>query len=87
MSDTGRDPHTKHIVQTFAGAIDILDESEPVIRDLIENRLMDVAGINRTKVSDAVTTGNNLAKEIAAIRAHHLKRAFRHLRDNLPSDI
>lgn len=86
MSDV-RDPHTQHIVRTFQEATNMLDESEPVIRDLIETRLMDVAGINRTKVSDAVTAGKNLSKEISAIRSHHIKRAFRHLRDNLPSDI
>ena len=85
--DQGRDPHTQRIIQVFNEAINHLDESEPAIRDLIENRLMDVAGINRIKVSDAVTAGTNLAKEIAAIREQHLKRAFRHLRDNLPSDI
>lgn len=81
------DPHAKHIVQTFADAINILDQSEPKIRDLIETRLMDVAGINRTKVSDAVAAGKSLADEISKIRAHHIKAAFRHLRDNLPSDI
>lgn len=84
---TGRDPHTQHIIRTIYEAINHLDESEAKIRDLIESRLMDIAGINRTKVSDAVTAGANLAKEIAAIRHHHIKRAFRHLRDRLPSDI
>jgi hypothetical protein len=84
---TGRDPQTQHIVRTIYEAINHLDKSEAAIRDLIESRLMDVAGINRMKVSEAVTAGANLAKEIAAIRHQHIKRAFRHLRDKLPSDI
>jgi hypothetical protein len=82
-----RDPHAANISRTFAEAIAHLDASEPLIRDMIENELMDVAGINRTKVSDAVTAGTNLAKRIAEVRVHHIKRAFRHLRDNLPRDV
>ena len=83
----GRDPHTQHIIRTFHEAINHLDKSEPAIRDLIEGELMDVAGINRTKVGDAITAGNELTKKIVAIRTKHIKEAFRHLRDNLPSDI
>ena len=58
-----------------------------MIRDLIETRLMDVAGINRTKVSDAMLSRDELAKHITAIRTQHIKAAFKHLRDNLPSDL
>lgn len=87
MAEAGRDPHTQHIIRTFMEAINHVDESEPLIRDMIESELMDVAGINRTKVSDAVTAGNNLAKKIAAVRQQHIVRAFRHLREKLPSDI
>jgi hypothetical protein len=76
-----------HIVKTFHEAIDILDQSEPKIRDLIETRLMDVAGINKTRVSDAMLTRDELAKQITAIRHHHIKAAFRHLREHLPSDV
>lgn len=83
----GRDPHTQRIVRVFTEAIGHLDESEAAIRDMIEGDLMDVAGINRTKVSDAVSVGKALADKIAALRAHHIKKAFRHLRANLPSDI
>lgn len=78
---------TPHIIRTFFQAINHLDETEPLMRDMIESDLMDVAGINRTKVSDAVNAGNTLAKKIAALRKQHIIRAFRHLRDNLPSDI
>ena len=81
------DPATPHIVKTFHEAISILDQCEPKIRDLIETHLMDVAGINRTKVSDAMLTKDELTKHIVALRHHHIKAAFRHLRDNLPSDI
>lgn len=83
----GRDPATKHIIRTFMEAVNHLDESEPLIRDMIESELMDVAGINRTKVLDAMTAGTYLSKKIGVVREQHLKRAFRHLRDNLPSDI
>jgi hypothetical protein len=81
------DPAGTHIVKTFHEAIDILDQSEPKIRDMIETHLMDVAGINRTKVSDAMLSADELTKHITALRHHHIKAAFRHLRDNLPSDI
>lgn len=87
VSDKTSDPHVKHIIKTFMEAINILDQSEPQIRDMIENELMDVAGINRTKVSDAMLTRDELTKKIAAHRERHIKAAFRHLRDNLPSDI
>jgi hypothetical protein len=81
------DPAGPHIVRTFREAIDILDQSEPKIRDLIETHLMDVAGINRTKVSDAMLSRDDLTQQIALIRHHHMRAAFRHLRDHLPSDI
>ncbi len=81
------DPLGPHIVKTFHEALDILDQSEPKIRDLIESRLMDVAGVNRTKVSDAMLSRDDLTKEVVKIRHHHIKAAFRHLRDNLPNDI
>lgn len=82
-----RDPHTQHIIRTFYEAINHIDLSEPVIRDMIESELMDIAGVSGTKVSAAVTAGNNVAKKISALRAQHIKRAFRHLRKHLPSDI
>ena len=81
-----RDPYTQEIIIAFMEAVNHIDASEPAIRDLIEGDLMDVAGINRTKVSDAIITGNRLAEKIAAIREKHIKRAFRHLRDKLPND-
>jgi energy-converting hydrogenase A subunit M len=81
------DPAGPHIVKTFHEAINILDQSEPAIRDMIETHLMDVAGINKTRVGDAMLTRDELTKKIVALRRHHLKAAFRHLRDNLPSDI
>lgn len=83
----GSDPHAGHIHRTFMEAIDILDKSEVGVRDMIENGLMDVAGISGTKVKTAVSTGKKLAQQIADYRREHIKAAFRHLRDNLPSDI
>lgn len=82
-----RDPAGPHIFKTFKEALDILDQSEPQIRDMIEVHLMNVAGINRTKVSDAMLTRDELTKHIVALRHRHIKAAFRHLRDNLPSDV
>lgn len=82
-----KDPHGVHIVRSFHHAISILDETESQIRDLIEGELMDVAGINRTKVSDAMLASDALVKKIVGIRVQAMKQAFRHLRDELPSDI
>jgi hypothetical protein len=82
-----KDPHGPRIVKVFHEALDILDQSEPLVRDLIECRLMNVAGVNNTKVSDAMLKRDDLTKEVIRIRQHHIKAAFRHLRDNLPSDI
>lgn len=82
-----RDPAGPHIVKTFHEALDILDQSELHVRDLIETSLMNVAGINKTKVSDAMLSRDELTKKIVAIRHHHIKAAFRHLREHLPSDV
>lgn len=81
------DPHAGHIYRTFKEAIDILDKSEVGVRDMIENGLMDIAGVNGTKVKTAVSSAKNLAQQITAHRMVHIKAAFRHLRDNLPSDL
>lgn len=81
------DPHGMYIVQTFHHAIDILDETETTIRDLIEGELMNVAGINRTKVSDAMLAADALVQKIVTIRVEAIKQTFRYLRDNLPSDL
>lgn len=81
------DPAGPHIVKTFHEAIDILDRCEPQIRDLIEVNLMDKAGINKTKVSDAMLTRDELTNKIVALRHRHIKAAFRHLREHLPSDV
>lgn len=81
------DPHGLYIVQVFHSAIDILDASETLIRDMIEGELMDVAGINRMKVSDAMLATDALVQKIVAIRVEAIKQAFRYLRENLPSDL
>ncbi len=86
-SNRPKDPETRNIVGHFSTAMGILDDSEAELRDLIESRLMDVAGINRTKVKDAMLATDSLMKEIKVIRTRAIKAAFRHLRDNLPSDI
>lgn len=86
MTKSEGDPHGPRIVQTFHKAVDLLDKSEPKVRDLIETNLMDVAGINKTKVSDALLSRDELTKAISAVRHQHVKVAFRHLRDNLPAE-
>lgn len=78
---------TQHIIRTFFEAINHLDESEPQIRDMIESDLMDVAGINRMKASEAMLAAKTLTDKIVALRTQYIKRAFRHLRDRLPSDL
>lgn len=83
----GKDPHNKNIVAAFMQAIYIIDHTEPMIRDMIESDLMDVAGINRTKVKSAMTASRTLAQKIAIIRMKAIKKAFRYLRDNLPNDL
>jgi hypothetical protein len=82
-----KDPHAKNIVAAFHHAISILDQTEPQIRDLIESELMDVAGINGGKVKDAMLATDTLVQKIMALRLVAIKQAFRHLRDNLPSDL
>ena len=82
-----RDPHARRIGATFQEAINIVDETEPLIRHIIESELMDVAGFNKTKVGEAGLAADAVTKKIMAIRAKALKRAFRHLRDNLPSGL
>jgi hypothetical protein len=72
-----RDP----FISAFHGAINILDATEPVIRDMIESDLMDVAGINRAKVSDVITAGHALARRIAIVRERAIKEAFQLLKD------
>lgn len=77
---------TARIVTVFNTAIAILDASEPLVRDLIENELMDVAGFNRTRISQAMLVRDQVTKKIAALRLPYIKKAFRYLRDNLPEE-
>jgi hypothetical protein len=75
---------TDHIRKTFQQALDILDQSEPLMREVIESELFDVAGVNNTKRNMSKAATNKVMKKIVAIRTHHLKAAFKHLRANLP---
>lgn len=70
-------------VKLFNEAISLIDDSEVRVRDLIENDLMDVAGINRTRVNEAMTVSDKLAETLAKVRARAIKRGFKHLRDHL----
>jgi hypothetical protein len=75
------------IVATFNQAINVVDHTEATVRNMIENDLMDIAGINGTKVKGTVAAGKALAQKIAVVRANAIKRAFRHLRANLPGHV
>lgn len=81
------DPELKNIIGHFSVAMGYLDASEPKIRDLIESGLMDVAGVNGTKVTGAKKATDAIMAQIIPLRTKAIKQAFRHLRDNLPSDI
>lgn len=81
------DPHAGNIAAIFKQAVHIIDQTEPVIRDMIESDLMEVAGFNGVKVRGTVKIGKLLAEKIAAVRAKAIKEAFRYLREHLPSDI
>lgn len=74
-------------IKVFNDALAIIDRTEPVIRNMIENDLMDVAGLNGSKVKGTVAAGHALAQKIAVVRAKAIKQAFRHIRDNLSSGI
>lgn len=78
------DKELTQILRAFTTAIGMLDSTEASIRDLIESDLMDVAGINGSRVGDAQAAAIAVTKKIAAIRTKAIKAAFRHLRDNLP---
>jgi hypothetical protein len=80
------DPEAKRIVAVFNQAISIIDASEPKIRDMIESGMMDIAGVSGTKVRGGVKAVKDLSAQIAHVRQHHIKAAFRHLRKHLPSD-
>lgn len=75
---------TEHVRKTFQQALDILDQSEPLMREVIESELFDVAGVNNTKRNMSKAATNKVMKKIVAIRTHHVKAAFKHLRANLP---
>ena len=75
---------TEHVRKTFQQALDILDQSEPLMREVIESELFDVAGVNNTKRNMSKAATDKVMKKIVAIRTHHVKAAFKHLRANLP---
>jgi len=83
----GRDKTSnQQAVKVFNEAIAMLDASEPGARDMIEGGMFDVAGINRTKVGDGLMAAKATGDRVNAHRQQAIKKAFRHLRDNLPND-
>jgi hypothetical protein len=83
------DPHAKRIVDVFNDAIAIVDKSEPIIRNMIEQDMFGVAGLDPEgkKLSKGATSSKALALKIATVRHQHITAAFRHLREHLPSDV
>jgi hypothetical protein len=83
------DPHAKRIVDVFNDAIAIVDKSEPIIRNMIEQDMFGVAGVDKDgkKISKGLTSAKALSVKIAAVRHQHITAAFRHLREHLPSDV
>jgi hypothetical protein len=74
----------EHARKTFQQALDILDASEPAIREIIESELFDCTGPNSTKRNMTKKAVKQAMARITAVRTHHVKQAFRHLRANLP---
>lgn len=68
--------------EVWARAINILDETEPVVRDLIERELASIAGISGTRYGDAMRATDALMKQIRRVRTDAIKKAFRFIRDS-----
>jgi hypothetical protein len=75
---------SEHARKVIKQALDILDASEPLMREVIESELFDCTGPNSTKRNMTKKATDRAMKRIAAIRTDHIKRCFRHLRANLP---
>lgn len=65
-------------------AVQIIDNTEPLIRDVIERGLSNVAGLSGTRMGEARVAAAMVMKQIARIRARAIKQAFRYLRDTAP---
>lgn len=79
------DPHLPKVISAFATATRHLDDTEPQIRDLIERHLMVPTALKGVKIGSAKQRREQLVAQITTIRSEAMKKAFRHLRDNLPS--
>ena len=71
------------LVRVWTTAIGIIDRTEPRLRDLIERELLDVAGIDHTRVGDAMAATKDLMTRVGPIRLNAIKKAFRYVRDKL----
>lgn len=70
-------------LKTFKTALDILDASEPALRDAIEGGLMDVTGPNMQQKNAVEAAVQATLAQYAAVRTPAIKAAFQHLRANL----
>lgn len=73
-----------HVRKVLKESLDILDASEPKMREIIESELFDCTGPNSTKRNMSKKAVERAMARISAIRTDHVKRCFRHLRANLP---
>jgi hypothetical protein len=62
-------------------AIDIIDATEPQIREVVERGLVHTAGVERTRYKDAMAVATRVSKQVADIRYAAFIKAFRLIRD------
>ena len=68
-------------VRVWNAAIAILDQTELLMRDIIERGFANTAGLDGLRLGEAMTTVNRVMKQITRLRTRAIKRAFRLLRD------
>lgn len=76
---------SEHVRKVLKETLDILDASEPLMREAIESGLFDCSGVNSSKKNLKKKSIEQVMAQIRTIRTDHIKRAFRHLRANLPN--
>ena len=70
-------------VTVWNTAIHMLDQSEVMIRDVIERDLVNMAGLSGTRFGEAMSAAAQTAARVERIRTKAIKRAFRYLRYEL----
>lgn len=70
----------------WSRAIEILDESEPKVRDVIERGFASVARLKHVRLVAAENATRKVLREVHEIRTAALKKAFRFIRSQLGDD-